>query len=236
MMSGVSSRANASRRYGGRALPLPPDERRLHLLEIALHLVRTTGAMPSTRQIALAAGVAEGTLFRAFGTKDALRAAMIAAVACPYPYRDAVDAIDPALPLRPKLLALATLLWDRFADIFQTLGPLGVFGPPAHGVHPGCPGDPTPLDAAHFRDQIRRLLQPHVDANELRVPVDDLVDALRFLCFAGSNRGITDNRLLRPERIVDILLDGSARHDVPAPRAAPPDAPIHAAPPEEPPC
>lgn len=207
MMIGVTRRSAAARPYGGRAAPLPPPERRLAIVETALDLVRRRHAMPSTREIALAAGIAEGTLFRAFGTKDALREAMISAVACPYPYRDSIDAIDPGLPLEPKLLAMATLLWERFAEIFESLVPLGVFGPPPHGDHPGCPGNPPePLDAAAFRDRTRRLLAPH--EAELRVSLDELIDTVRYLCFAGSNRGITDNQLLPPERIVDMLLRG----------------------------
>jgi AcrR family transcriptional regulator len=212
---------SGSRPYAGRALPLPPEERRLGLVEVALDLVRRNQAMPSTRELALAAGIAEGTIFRAFGTKDALREAMISAVACPYPYRDSVDAIDSSLPLDEKFLAMTTLLWDRFAEIFASLGPLGVFGPPPHGEHPGCPGDPPePLDTAAFRDRTRRLLAPH--QSELRTDLDEVIDAMRYLCFAGSNRGITDNQLLAPERIVDLLLNGARATGMPA-GPTPPD-------------
>jgi len=225
MMSRVTRRATPARPYGARAHPLPPEERRRHIIDVALAQVRRTGAMPSTRELAFAAEIAEGTLFRAFGTKDALQTAMISAVACPYTYRAAADAIPAGQPLRDTLLAITTLLWERFIEIFETLGPLGVFGPPPHGPHPGCPGDPPePLGAAHFRAHTRRLLAPFED--ELRVPVDELVDAMRYLCFAGSNRGITDGRLMAPDRIVALLLDGALSSHPPAGGLpAPPQSP-----------
>ena len=55
-----------------RATPLSPDERRRALVDATLPLLRTHGAGVSTRQIAEAAGVAEGTIFRAVPSKDDL--------------------------------------------------------------------------------------------------------------------------------------------------------------------
>ena len=55
-----------------RATPLSPDDRRRALIDATLPLLRTHGPTVSTRQIAEAAGVAEGTIFRAFPSKDDL--------------------------------------------------------------------------------------------------------------------------------------------------------------------
>ena len=55
-----------------RAKPLPPDERRRALVEVTVPLLIEHGRSVTSRQIADAAGVAEGTIFRAFGSKDEL--------------------------------------------------------------------------------------------------------------------------------------------------------------------
>ena len=63
-----------------RAAPLAPDERRDALAAVFLDLVRAHGRVPTTAEIAAAAGVAEGTIFRAFATKEALQADAVQAV------------------------------------------------------------------------------------------------------------------------------------------------------------
>ena len=53
-----------------RAAALPPDERRSMIVAATLPLLLEHGDRVTTRQIAEAAGIAEGTIFRAFADKD----------------------------------------------------------------------------------------------------------------------------------------------------------------------
>ena len=53
-----------------RAAALPADERRSMIVAAALPLLLEHGEMVKTRDIAAAAGIAEGTIFRVFATKD----------------------------------------------------------------------------------------------------------------------------------------------------------------------
>ena len=55
-----------------RATPLPPSERRAAIIAATLPLLRTIGPPVTTREIAKAAAVAEGTIFSVFADKDDL--------------------------------------------------------------------------------------------------------------------------------------------------------------------
>lgn len=58
-----------------RARPMPPEERRAAIVEAALSLLEENGPELTTRMVAEAAGVAEGTIFRVFPTLQDLLAA-----------------------------------------------------------------------------------------------------------------------------------------------------------------
>jgi AcrR family transcriptional regulator len=60
-----------------RASALPPGERRSMIVQATLPLLLEHGEMVTTRQIADAAGIAEGTIFRVFADKDELIAAVL---------------------------------------------------------------------------------------------------------------------------------------------------------------
>ena len=55
-----------------RAAALPVEERRAAIVTAALPLFLEGGARVTTREIATAAGIAEGTIFRVFDDKHAL--------------------------------------------------------------------------------------------------------------------------------------------------------------------
>jgi len=48
------------------------------------------------------------------------------------------------------------------------------------------------------------------DERLLRVPALELAHVLRLLIFSGTHPMISDGRLLSPEQIVSVLLDGVA--------------------------
>src|SRR4051812_34142107 len=93
-----------------RAPAMSPADRRQMILRTALPLVAAHGAGISTAQVARAAGVADGTLFRAYPDKQALLDACVAAVLDPADALAALQSIPPELPLA-----------DRLTEAVQTL-------------------------------------------------------------------------------------------------------------------
>lgn len=189
-----------------RAPSLAPDDRRRAITEAALPLLMEHGKATTTKQIAEAAGIAEGTVFRVFDTKDDLIDAALDAAFDPADLLAALAAIDVSPPLRQRLVALTTVLQRRFVTMFRLMAALGV--PPQAARHRGAePGDWKERTTA----LMVALIEP--DATALRVPPEQVARVLRLLTFSGSHPHIADQRLLTPEEIVDIVLDGVLRQE-----------------------
>jgi len=181
-------------------------------------LLERYGRDVSTRQIAEAAGVAEGTIFRAFATKDELIDAVVDEVFDEARTRTAIAAIDPSLPLPERLLAAVTVLQHRTRRVFALFHALR--------LRPGWAGgkgeDPSAHDSLHARqrhdhEQLELVLLDLIgpDADRLRVSPGEAVTLLRGTVFALTHPLLGDERLARPDRIVDLVLHGIGRHEPP---------------------
>ena len=76
-----------------RAPALSVDDRREMILDAAVPLIVEYGQNVTTKQIADAAGIAEGTVFRAFADKQELLAAAVRRFMDPAPFKRAIEAI-----------------------------------------------------------------------------------------------------------------------------------------------
>jgi AcrR family transcriptional regulator len=107
-----------------RAAPLPPEERRRAIIEAALPLLAERGTAVTTRDLAGAAAVSEGTLFNVFADKDQLIDAVIAAATDQAPIEQAIASIDRSLPFEAQLVAATELLQHRTSEIWRLLSKL----------------------------------------------------------------------------------------------------------------
>ena len=190
-----------------RARRMPPAERREALINATLPLVLWHGPGVTTRQIAEAADVAEGTIFRVFDDKEALIRAVTERAFDPAPVLAEIVAVDRALPLPARLVRLVEILQSRLHTVFTLIHALGMKGPPPDGQRPRLAND-------ELREAIVELVGD--DRSHLRVPPVELADALRMLVFSSTHPLINDGNPLTAEQIVGILLDGlSIRGDRP---------------------
>jgi AcrR family transcriptional regulator len=183
---------------------MSPDDRRAAIVDVALPLLREHGQAMTTRQVAEAAGIAEGTVFRAFGSKDELVRACAASVFDTAPVVAQLRGVDPDLSLDERLAAGVAAMQhhvERIVGLISVLHHAGVHPPKQHGHRPGT-SDPA-VDAA-FAD----LVGP--DAATLRKPVDEVVGLLSLLTLSSVHPLLSTRRLDAAE-IVDVVLDGTRR-------------------------
>jgi len=109
----------------GRATAMPPDERRAAIIAAVIPLLREHGEAITCRQIAVAAEIAEGTIFRVFADKDELLLAAFDQELDLAPLETAIRAIDPTLPFEQRLIEATELVQRRVVDIWQLVSKLG---------------------------------------------------------------------------------------------------------------
>lgn len=120
---------------------MSPERRREMIVKAALPLVVEYGTSVTTAQVARAAGIGEGTIFRAFGDKEALLAACMAEALRPDDTLAHVSAISLDLPLADRLVEAAEALRGYLARMGAVAGALATTG----GLRRPAPGgEPRP--------------------------------------------------------------------------------------------
>jgi AcrR family transcriptional regulator len=191
-----------------RATPLPPEERRAAIVAATLPLLEEFGPEVSTKQIAEAAGVAEGTIFRAFGSKDALISAVMVTAMDTTDLIRALERVDRSLPLRERTTAAVELGQKRLRSVFRLMLSMRLRPPDFKQ---------TPLDEARRKRQsdlannaFADLLRP--DAHQLRYAPEEVVRRIGLLTFSATHPMISGGHVLTAEEIVDFAFDGLLTH------------------------
>jgi AcrR family transcriptional regulator len=190
---------------------MAPDERRRAIIDVVVPLLLEHGDAVTTRQIAEAAGIAEGTIFRVFPDKSALLMAAAEETMNPSAGRDELQAaLAGVTDLREQVLVTTRSLHARSEKVVAVMialrGLLMAAGPEAHKKHPG--GPPEFIRNAHrdLLDRLTEVFEPH--EAELSVPPRTAALLLRTLVLGLRHPGSDQEQSLTPEQIADALLDG----------------------------
>jgi AcrR family transcriptional regulator len=190
----------------GRAKPLSPEERRTAILDAVVPLLVERGAAVTTAEMAQAAGIAEGTIFRVFPDKNALLHAAIGKTLDPEPILTALDAIDPDSPLEDQLTAAAGILAARYEKTTALIGMARSM--PDHGK-PSPEAHRIAKDAmAAVATALTQLLTRHKD--QLTVAPEQAAILLRGLIFSNAHQMLSAEQHMSPAQLVAVLLNGIA--------------------------
>ena len=183
-----------------RATALPPDERRSMIVAATLPLLLEHGDRVTSRQIADAAGIAEGTVFRAFADKDELIVAVLEAAIDVQPLEQALAAISPDLPFEATLEAAVVRIQQRVIDTWRLMSSV----------------------STRFHERIRRPIADSdalvrifvAHADQIRVEPIEAARLLRALTLSTTHPMLADEPR-SPDDLVRLFLHGVAGKDSP---------------------
>ena len=178
-----------------RARSLSVEDRQSMILDAVTPLLIERGQGVTTRQIAECAGIAEGTIFRAFDSKDELIRAAMHRQLDPEPFRLDLAALDRSVPLEQRVRAMVTLLRRRFATSFALMSSVGAMGKPH--TH----------DVAHeFTGLLARVLAP--DLARLTVSPERAGQVIRMIALAAFVPHITAGAAFDDDELTALILYG----------------------------
>ncbi|MCF6424791.1 MULTISPECIES: TetR/AcrR family transcriptional regulator [Amycolatopsis] len=176
------------------------EDRRRMIVQAVLPLVVEHGAAVTTAQIARAAGIGEGTIFRAFKDKDELLDACVAEALKPDSALAVIAEIPLDQPLADRLTEAAEALSAHLERMGALMGALHSSGRLKRGeFKQGRRGE-------SFRAMRESLADLFTDEDALRLPADKLAAIFLSLLLA---RRRDDQGGLATAELIDVFLHGA---------------------------
>ncbi|MBG0560329.1 TetR/AcrR family transcriptional regulator [Actinoplanes aureus] len=183
---------------------LAPEERRAALIAATIPLLHEHGLDVSTRQIAHAAGVAEGTIFGVFESKSQLVVCSVVQALDPRPTLDALAAIDRGAHLRVRVAAAAELVHARFIENAHLMSEARKL------IFDNRPDPEAQARMAASREQLQAAIVEVFapDAARLRVSPEKAARLLLLHCGANAFGPFAEPGTFSGEDLASLLLDG----------------------------
>lgn len=178
---------------------LSVDDRRAQIIEAVTPAVLAHGIAITSRQLAEAAGVAEGTLFKAFGDKESLLLAL-AEYHLTMEHAGETDAL-PLDSLEDVVTWTLRELVERTRFVFRLIMALGPIGQRA------AESARADFDASKLR--LAERFEPF--RGELRVPPVVAADVVRTLAWAAASSWGEHGSVSSVDDILEVLLHGIVR-------------------------
>ena len=196
-----------------RAAPMAPEDRRRAIVDVVVPLLLQHGDAVTTKQIAEAAGIAEGTIFRVFPDKAALLRAAAEETMSPADARaQLAAALDGVTGLRERVLVTTRRLEERADRVMRVMMALRrqwlAEATERAGRHDHPPGPPQFVLEANeaLHEMLTDVFEPH--RAELSVEPERAALLLRTLVLGARHPGSRTGDRLTPDDIADALLDG----------------------------
>lgn len=190
-----------------RAEPLAPDDRRRAIIEAVIPLLTEHGSAVTTKQMAEAAGIAEGTIFRVFPDKHAVIHEAVRFSMDPAPVQRGLSEIYASAPIEVQLAEAARIILESFEGVIALLAALRTMPSSESAPPPGPPAFVAEANAA-INQSLTELFERHRD--RLRIEPSRAAAAFRGLIFAGGHPMMSRGEKLTVQEIVDVLLSGIA--------------------------
>lgn len=188
------------------------EERRAMIVHAVLPLLMEHGTAVTTSQIARAAGIGEGTIFRAFKDKDELFTACTAEALRPDHVLDVIAEIPGDQPFEERLVEAAEALGAHLERMAALMGALQRHGhanlgdATRRGLDRGTWKGGRRESMAAMRSAITELFEPEKD--RLRLPPEQLAALFMTMLF-GGNRMVPDEHTPTTRQVVDLFLHGA---------------------------